>query len=91
MDSSAVALQALEIVSDLRGQLADAYNRIVLLDQELVSQETELDEASQLLSDWVSRGFSSVERVELLPRTKAFIAKRREAGQGTASNTCAAP
>ena len=39
MDPSTVALEALEIISDLRAQLAEAYSRIVLLDRELLELE----------------------------------------------------
>ena len=39
MDPSTVALKALEIMSDLRDQLAEAYNRIVLMDRELLELE----------------------------------------------------
>lgn len=41
MDPSTVALEALEIMSDLKDQLAEAYNRIVLQDRELVELEAE--------------------------------------------------
>ncbi len=37
MGQSTVALEALEIISDLRAQLSKAYSRIVLLDRELLS------------------------------------------------------
>ena len=41
MDQSTVALEALEIISDLRAQLSKAYSRIVLLDRELLELEAE--------------------------------------------------
>ena len=41
MDASTVAFEALEIICDLKDQLEEAHNRIVLLDRELLELEAE--------------------------------------------------